>query len=129
MKLTELLDKKPVSYSAVVLDEKSRNYIVNSCNIQEGWKVYAHHMTIKMGELPEEMRHLIGETVSLTVNKIGMSDLALALGVKTDLSHNKIPHITVAVNVNEGGKPKNSNDIKIWSPIPSFQVTGTIKEI
>ena len=129
MNLTDLVNKKPVSYSAVVLDEKSRKSIIDRCSIPDGWKVYAHHMTIKMGELPEDMKHRIGETVTLTINKYGQSDMATAVGIKTDLSQNKIPHVTVAINIIEGGKPKNSNDIKDWISLPPFQVTGTIQEI
>ncbi len=119
-----------VSYSAVVLDKQSRDAILNHLSIPNGWKTICHHMTIKLGELPDNLKNRIGEKVTLRINKLGESDKALAVGVDTDLSMNAIPHITVAINVANGAKPKDSNDIKDWKDLSeSFNVTGKIEEI
>ena len=133
MRLLDVLTEEQsykVSYSAVVLDKQSRDAILNHLSIPNGWKTICHHMTIKLGELPDNLKNRIGERVTLRINKLGESDKALAVGVNTDLSMNAIPHITVAINVANGAKPKDSNDIKDWKDLSeSFNVTGKIEEI
>lgn len=119
-----------VSYSAVVLDKQSREKILKQVSTPNNWKTICHHMTIKLGELPENLKNRKGEIVSLKVNKVGKSDKALAVGIDTDLSLNAIPHITVAINVSNGAKPKDSNDIKDWTDLEeSFTVNGKIEEV
>lgn len=133
MRLLDVLTEEQsykVSYSAVVLDKQSRDAILNHLSIPNGWKTICHHMTIKLGELPDNLKNRTGEKVTLRINKLGESDKALAVGVDTDLSMNAIPHITVAINVANGAKPKDSNDIKDWKDLSeSFNVTGKIEEI
>jgi hypothetical protein len=119
-----------VSYSAVVLDNGSRERILNHLAIPNDWKVICHHMTIKMGELPENLKEKIGHTVTLQVTKLGKSDKAIAVGVETPLSQNAIPHITVAINALNGAKPKDSNEISEWVPLEeTFTVKGRIEEV
>lgn len=133
MKLLDVLTEEQsykVSYSAVVLDQQSRQSILNRMDIPNGWKVICHHMTIKLGELPENLKSMKGTKVSLKITKLGKSDKALAVGVETDLSLNKIPHITVAINSSNGAKPKDSNDITEWTDLEeSFTVNGKVEEI
>jgi hypothetical protein len=133
MRLLDVLTEEQsykVSYSAVVLDKQSRDAILNHLSIPNGWKTICHHMTIKLGELPDNLKNRIGEKVTLRINKLGESDKALAVGVDTELSMNAIPHITVAINIANGAKPKDSNDIKDWKDLSeSFNVTGKIEEI
>jgi hypothetical protein len=133
MRLLDVLTEEQsykVSYSAVVLDKQSRDAILNHVSIPNDWKTICHHMTIKLGELPDNLKDRIGERVTLKISKLGKSDKALAVGVDTDLSMNAIPHITVAINVANGAKPKDSNDIKDWKDLSeSFNVSGKIEEI
>ena len=133
MRLLDILTEDQsykVSYSAVVLDPQSRQAILNHLSIPNGWKVICHHMTIKMGELPENLKDKIGQQTTLRVTKMGRSDLALAVGIETSLSQNAIPHITVAINAANGAKPKDSNAITEWIPLEeSFNVTGRIEEV
>ncbi len=133
MRLLDVLTEEQsykVSYSAVVLDPQSRDRILNHLSIPNDWKVICHHMTIKMGELPEELKNKKGEKVSLKVTKLGKSDKAMAVGIDTGLSKNAIPHITVAINASAGAKPKDSNDIKEWTDLEeSFTVNGKIEEV
>jgi len=133
MRLLDVLTEEQsykVSYSAVVLDPQSRDRILNHLSIPNDWKVICHHMTIKMGELPEDLKNKKGEKVSLKVTKLGKSDKAMAVGIDTGLSQNAIPHITVAINVSAGAKPKDSNDIKEWTDLEeSFTVNGRIEEV
>lgn len=133
MRLLDVLTEEQsykVSYSAVVLDPQSRDAILNHVAIPNNWKTICHHMTIKMGELPEDLKTRKGEKVTLTVSKLGKSDKALAVGIDTNLSLNAIPHITVAINTSIGAKPKDSNEIKEWVDLSeTFTVTGKIEEI
>lgn len=133
MKLLDLLTEESgykVSYCAVVLDSASKQKILNHLSIPNDWKVINHHMTIKLGELPSNLKDQIGKKVTLKVTKQGKSDKALAVGVETDLSQNKIPHVTVAINLANGAKPKDSNDIQDWVDLEeSFDISGKIEEI
>lgn len=133
MRLLDVLTEEQsykVSYSAVILDQQSKERILNHLSIPNDWKIICHHMTIKMGELPEDLKNRKGEKVTLKVTKLGKSDKAMAVGIDTNLSQNTIPHITVAINASAGAKPKDSNDIKDWTDLEeSFTVTGKIEEV
>jgi hypothetical protein len=62
------------------------------------------------------------------VEKIGVSDRAIAFGVGTDLSIvNKLPHVTIAVA--PGAKPVDSNYISDWKSIVPFDIEGTIQMV
>jgi len=125
-----------VSYTAVVLDSISREKLRQefyswSGEIPEGWEWIAHRMTIKMGALAEPMRsELVGKTARLVITDLGMSNMALAVGVKGTYSEKRKPHITLAVNKAEGGKPQMSNLITDWKPYETdFVLTGVITEV
>ena len=123
-------DKKRVSYSGVVLNEKSRELLKTYIPHPEGWEFIAHHMTINMGPLKEEYKPLLGQSFDLLVTHIGQTDKVIAVKVESEIkTQNKTPHITIAVNRVEGGKPVMSNDITEWVPIYPFEVEGKIEEI
>jgi hypothetical protein len=86
-------------------------------------------MTICLGPLPENLKDLKGKKQTLRITKIGKSEKAIAFGIETDLSLNKIPHITVAINTSIGAKPKDSNDITEWEDIEPFVVYGRVDEV
>jgi len=130
------LKMQKVSYTAVVLDSISRERLRQEFYswggaIPQGWEWIAHHMTIKMGALAEPMRsELVGKSARLVITKLGMSDMALAVGVKGVYSEKSEPHITLAVNKAEGGKPQMSNLIRDWKPYETdFVLTGVITEV
>jgi hypothetical protein len=125
--LRENLEK--VLYSAVVLDEKSKNDLLNSFKdvIPEDWKTFAHHMTIAFGKGVENPEDL-GKEVALKVIELGISEMAIAVKVEGYPSNNAIPHITLAINPN-GGKPVMSNQIKDWKPVPQQTITGIVRNI
>jgi len=122
-------DKKTISYSAVVLDYESSELLLNKFNgeIPDGWKKYAHHMTIALGKAVED-ENLLGSIQTLIVTQIGKSDMVIAVRVEGFPSKNKIPHITLAVNP-EGGKPFMSNKIEEWEDIEPFEITGEVRNI
>lgn len=120
------------AYSAVVLDEKSRSKLLEMLgnNIPNGWEKLAHHMTINMGEIDTQYERYLGFDVDLRVTHIGISDLVMAVGVEGFPTVNKTPHITVAVNRKDGGKPFMSNKITDWRPIQfSLDLKGKVVEV
>ena len=122
-------EKKTISYSAVVLDHESSKLLLDKFmnEIPDGWKKYAHHMTIALGKTVED-ENLLGSIQTLIVTQIGKSDMAVAVRVEGFPSKNKIPHITLAVNP-EGGKPFMSNKIEEWKDIVPFEITGEVRNI
>ena len=133
--LKSVLDSKDmykssnVLYSAVVLDKASHNKLLDKFALEmpEGWKTYAHHMTITMGELKDKTD--IGKEVILKVTKVGLSDMAMAVQVEGYQSKNDIPHVTLSVNALKNAKPVMSNKITNWQDIKPFFVTGFVTEI
>lgn len=134
--------KRKVAYSGIALTNKSKtemmNYIFNNAltpelkkGLKKGdWEVLGHHMTINMGPLKEEYRPLLGQSFDLLVTHVGHTDKVLAVKVETQFTtKNKDPHITIAVNRKEGGKPVMANEIKSWVPVFPFEVEGKLEEI
>ena len=121
-----------VAYSAVVLDEKSRDRLLKMFGnkLPEDWEKIAHHMTINLGEIDPELERYLGFPVRLRVEDFGMDDKVAAVGVSGFDSKNAKPHVTLAVNRAVGAKPKMSNDLTDWEPIrrPLF-LTGKVAEI
>jgi predicted kinase len=124
----DMYKQSDVLYSCVLLNNQSKSTLLSMVGnkIPEGWKVFAHHMTINMGELKDKTD--LGKEVTLTVEALGLSDMAMAVRVTGYETKNEIPHITVAVNP-EGGKPVMSNQISNWQPIKSFMIKGVVTEI
>lgn len=126
-----------ISYSGVVLDEKSRTLLLQKVGklIPSGWKIIAHHMTINLGELKPEWKRELDSTVYLRVSTFAIDDKVAAVGVSGFHSINSNPHITIGVNRSGGGKPFQSNNLKDWKPISQitgdipFMLTGVVKEI
>ena len=125
-------EKNKISYSAVVLDKSSKMRLLNLLSgiIPKEWEKIAHHMTICLGQLPEDLKKNIGDKVQLSVNGIGMSDKALAIRVEGFYSKNKIPHITVAIDRKNGAKPVDSNKIEKWADFGGeIYLTGIVEEV
>lgn len=130
-KILESKDMYPDSnilYSAVVLDEVSRNmlYRLYQDEIPEGWRFIGHHMTIQFGKSAN--KEDLGKQVGLVTKRLGKSDMAIALEVEGYPSNNAIPHVTLAVNPN-GGKPVMSNQITDWKPTEKLKIRGTVTNI
>lgn len=140
--------KMKISYSAVVLSPESKNLLLQKLGdrIPEGWETIAHHMTVKMGELPPELKDSVGLPVSLKVTAFFSNDLVAAATVLPpgDLEKfvtNKHSHITLGVNHKAGGKPMMSNQMIldqlssqdksdiVGSHFTPFSLTGNLEEI
>lgn len=125
-----------ISYSAVVLDDISHQKLVNVFKpmIPEDWVIVAHHMTIKLGALDDNSqakKDMIEEkTITLKVIDYAIDEKVMAVGVSGYESTNTKPHVTLAVNKNDGGKPMMSNYLKDWKElIVPLELTGKVTEV
>ena len=122
-----------ISYSAIILDKDSRVILEQNFKhlMPEGWEWICDHMTITLGPLPDELKNMLKKQIELTVKTFGINDKVMAIGVGDFYSANKIPHITLAVNRNNGGKPYMTNYIDNWITIKNNIpiLTGHIDEI
>lgn len=121
-----------ISYSAVVLDDKSRQRLIERFKtiIPEGFEIVAHHMTINMGEIDPELEKYLGLPVRLSVNEFAIDDKVVAVGVSGFETHNAKAHITLAVNRENGGKPMMSNKLTNWQPLKRpLYITGKVTEV
>jgi len=124
-----------ISYSGIVLDEKSRTKLLEifkpTWEDEDGWETIAHHMTIKMGPLPEDRRNMIGSRFTMRVVAFAGNDKVKAVEVESPIDTiNKTPHITLAVNRGNGGKPMMSNSLTNWVPVKTeLYVTGIVEEV
>lgn len=105
-----------VSYSAIVLTNQSREKLLAAFvdRIPKGWEAIAHHCTVNMGELPQELKNQAGSFVQIQVFGFFSNDLVCATQVVVprefqSFMRNKFPHITLGVNRAVGGKPVMSN--------------------
>ena len=129
-----------ISYSGVVLDEGSKQQLLN-LDIPEGWEPVAHHMTITMGSLIHKKgkhdfseAYPVGSEVELPVVAIGMDDRAMAVKVQPPSEVSKkisFPHVTIAVNQDGGGKPFHSNKIpeENFQTLTGIVLRGTVEEV
>ena len=124
--------KKKILYSAVVLDDASKQILLNTIKGFEGWTPFAHHMTIGFKKSLKDLglKEHEGNTISLAVLEIGESDKAVAVRVSGLVSKNTIPHVTVYTNPKTNGKPFDSNKITNWIDVESLIILkGVVKNI
>lgn len=114
--------KKPIYYGAFLYPESHYELLKSMKDeIPDGWKTYAHHMTMIFGkkkndEVNAYLKLNMGKDVDINAVAIGISDDAMAVKVESDVpSDNATPHITVAVPL--GGKPFKSNFITNWTSL------------
>lgn len=121
-----------IAYSGIVLNERSKKRLLKNFGnlIPEDWEIIADHMTINMGEIDPKYEDCLGMPLPLHVTGFGINDKVAAVRVSGFPSKNKIPHVTLAVNRKEGGKPKMSNEIDKWYDIKRpIQLVGKVKEV
>jgi hypothetical protein len=126
-----------VEYTGVVLEgseadvfeSETKNRLEEmGISVPEDWKKPdIYHMTIRLGELglSAKMAGAIGTEVQLQAYSIGISDKAIAVGVRGLYSKNEVQHVTFAFE----DRPADSNEIKHWFNIEPFSVMGKIEEV
>lgn len=137
--ISESENQKP-KYSAIILDQQSKDKLLVTIDklkqegiIGENWTISADHITINMGKIYDP--NLLDNIVNIKVIGIGYDDKVVALRVSTDMDINystqskRTPHITLAFNKEQGGKPVMSNNIQNWNNFENLNLKGIIKEI
>ena len=128
MEAKDKTEESNVLYTGVFLEKASQNVLFHNLEhmIPEGWKRFGHHMTICLG--PMKDKSLLDTEALLRVTHVGLSDMAMAVKVESDIkTKNPIPHVTVAINP-EGGMPSMSNDITKWQDVRLFLLLGKVEE-
>lgn len=105
-----------MSYTAAVLSETSQLHLKKLLKelVPNTWEWVGHHMTLHMGDpLPTDE---VGKEVMLTARFFARDEKVIAIKIMNGrgLSTNPVPHITIAVNRDGGGKPKDSNNLTNW---------------
>lgn len=123
-------------YYGVFFSESSQKTLLNLAKeytgIPDDWKIFCHHMTIiyndksqEKQEMAEVLDNFLGNTQSMRIDSIGVSDRAIALGVADYTTQNEHSHITVATAPD--AKPVESNNITNWYKLPeSFYISGKL---
>lgn len=130
--------KKTWIYYGVFFSTDTKRFLIERAkdivDIPENWKLYGDHMTIIFNDGNEEknkqaiaLDDVLGWEQQLMITSIGISDEAIAFGVSNYNTQNEHSHITIAVA--PGSKPVKSNEIKEWSYILGFYVTGKLGKI
>lgn len=125
-------------YYGVFFSTDTKRFLIERAkdivDIPEDWKLYCDHMTIifndgneKKEEHAKALDEVLGTYQQLRIVSIGISEEAIAFAVGNYATQNEHSHITIAVA--PGSKPVKSNEIKNWTPIIGFYVTGKIGKI
>lgn len=111
-------------FTAVVLDELSRNVLLYHLSrlVPANFEKVAHHMTLHMGAATPEDK--VGSVVEMVATHIAKNNKVIAIKISKggEISSNKIPHITIAVNRENGGKPVMSNQLANWETFANARV-------
>jgi hypothetical protein len=124
-------------YIGLELDDISRKRLLplldtDGIEDPDNIKIINHHMTIAFHtNIPDDIFNWCvyhrGEMIQMTAVKLGASEKAVAVQVDTDApSTNTIKHITLAVDLSNGGKPVDSNYIKEWVSIDPIVLFGKV---
>lgn len=133
-------DLTNVLYISVNLNDESKQVLENFFKKHNQWKTnnirsLCHHMTMafhtKINDLVLDYTlQNLGKTKELKVIGYGFSEKAFAVLVDTDVpSTNSKKHVTCATNLDNGGKPVDSNSITDWvmlSVEDRFTLSGNI---
>lgn len=137
--LNEIESNDKPKYCGIVISKESKDLLLDKFGnrIPDGWDIIAHHMTIDPFKKCEDSKYCdvsnINEEYELTITEFGIDDKACA--VKVDYAHktrNDFPHITLAVDGENGGKPFHSNKIPQdnWEKIEEeIKVKGKVQTI
>lgn len=121
-------------YTALLLDAPSQLALRNHFRsiIPANWDVKCHHMTVSMQRAASSpAAQMVGQEFDILVTSLAHDEKVMAVGIETLVpSANAVKHITIAVNIADGGKPKHSNELKNWSKLPTpITLKGTVQEI
>lgn len=123
----------PISYTGLVLTSEEHRELITilADKIPDGWELIAHHVTVNMGSYKGDRQNL-GRSFQIKVKSFAKDDKVCAVGVEVNgLEVKANPHITIAVDRANGGKPAMSNKLD-WNnaeQMAEVNLTGTLFEV
>ena len=128
--IDKFLNESNPSYCGLYIKDNSKLLELVQ-DLDDSWKRIAHHVTIKLGRLPDDLQYEKGNNLPIIVTHIGqLENKVIAVKVKVDVkTYNEFAHVTLAVNYENGGKPFLSNKITEWKLInKKIELIGEIAE-
>jgi hypothetical protein len=125
--------KNNISYTGLVLTSSGHEELTDRLKdkFPGKWEKVAHHVTVNMGSFKGD-RELLNRKFPVEIISFLSDDKVCAVGVRiSDITTKENPHITMAVDRENGGKPAMSNKLS-WSeaePITPFVLEGTLLEV
>jgi hypothetical protein len=128
-----------IEYTAFVLDDSSTSALHQY--VPEGWAIKSHHMTLispknQKQRLPSHWIDFQDDSGQMKVVAVAKSDKVITGlvdlgGLPIPMKGPAFPHVTIAINTDEGGKAYMSNEFKLsdFVPINPVPLTGEVKEI
>ena len=123
-----------IKYTAFVLDDESSRSL--AARVPEGWKVHSHHMT----PVPPTERSRLprGQFFEGCLTVTGIASNERVMAARVDVGDETLlfkieglPHVTIATNPSEGGRPEMSNEFieADFEPIDPIRICGKVTEI
>ena len=123
-----------IKYTAFVLDDESSRSLAS--RVPEGWKVHSHHMSLVP---PTERSRLPrGQFFEGCLTVTGIASNERVMAARVDVGDEALlfkieglPHVTIATNPSEGGRPEMSNEFieADFEPIDPIRICGKVTEI
>ena len=123
-----------IKYTAFVLDDESSRSL--AARAPEEWKVHSHHMTLVP---PTERSRLPrGQFFEGCLTVTGIASNERVMAARVDVGDEALlfkieglPHVTIATNPSEGGRPEMSNEFieADFEPIDPIRICGKVTEI
>ena len=128
---------KSIEYTAFVLDPEHEGTIRLKEMVPEGWKEYAHHMTMIP---PTEMKQRLPTEQFFVgcLKVVGIAQNDRVMTAKVDLGDELLyfkieglPHITIATNPETKGRPAMSNEFieEDFEDIEPIDICGEVEEV
>ena len=123
-----------IKYTAFVLDDESSRSLAS--RVPEGWKKHSHHMTL----IPPTSRSRLprGQFFEGCLTVTGIASNERVITARVDVGDEALlfkikglPHVTIATNPSEGGRPEMSNEFveEDFKPIDPIKICGKVMEI
>ena len=137
-----LLENNQPNYCGLYIDPENAKVLLDALKKQfpdqfekmetGNWTFFIHHMTIHPFQNCKELKISEGTNVTLTLGDFRMNEKVCAVSVSGytgEISKKvKYPHITIATNPHNKGKPFHSNELENGLPInPKITVETTVK--
>ena len=128
---------KSIQYTGFVLDPDHEGTIKLKDMVPEGWKEYAHHMTMVP---PPKMKQRLptDQFFEGCLKVVGIAENDRVMAAKVDMGDELlyfkiegIPHITIATNPETDGRPVMSNEFSEddFEDMGPIEICGKVEEV